>query len=110
MSDPYTSYGEPYGHQPPPGYGYGHPQQRHSDGQRTAAIVALVLNCVAVVSCCNILAIPGAILSGMALSRTSTEPERARPLLMWAWVLFGLGFVLTVGTFLFLGFAGYLDD
>ncbi|MER6946613.1 hypothetical protein ABT294_21535 [Nonomuraea sp. NPDC000554] len=40
----------------------------------------------------------------------STRPESARSLLVWSWVLFGLGFVLTVGTFVFLGVNGYLDD
>ncbi|MEU0570540.1 hypothetical protein ABZ297_34830 [Nonomuraea sp. NPDC005983] len=107
---PYQPYGTPYGQHPPPQYGYGHPPPPHADGPRAKAIVALVLNAVAIPSCCNILAIPGAVLAGLALSRVSTRPESARSLLVWSWVLFGLGFVLTIGTFVFLGVNGYLDD
>ena len=110
---PYQPYGAPYGQQPPPhhGYGYGYPPPpRPSEGPRATAIVALVLNLLAVVSCCNILAIPGAILAGLALGRSSTEPVKAKSLLLWSWILFGVGFVLTFSTLLFLGLNGYLDD
>jgi hypothetical protein len=112
---PYQPYGAPYGQQPPPqhgyGYGYGYPPPpRPSEGPRATAIVALVLNLLAVVACCNILAIPGAVLAGLALGRSSTEPASAKSLLVWSWTLFGVGFVLTIGTFLFLGVNGYLDD
>ncbi|MFI7642238.1 hypothetical protein [Nonomuraea sp. NPDC049400] len=108
---PYQPYGAPYGEQPPPqyGYGYGYPPPRN-DGPSANAIVSLVLNLLAVVSCCNILGVPGAILAGLAIGRSRTEPEAARSMVIWSWVLFGLGFVLTVGIFLFLGLAGYLDD
>ncbi|MEU4232149.1 hypothetical protein AB0F17_48320 [Nonomuraea sp. NPDC026600] len=112
---PYQPYGAPYGQQPPPhhgsGYGYGYPPPpRPSEGPRATAIVALVLNLLAVVSCCNILAIPGAVLAGLALGRSSTEPASAKNLLVWSWTLFAVGFVLTLGTFVFLGVNGYLDD
>ncbi len=106
---PYQPYGAPYGEQPPPQYGYGYPPPPRSSGPNANAIVALVLNLVAIVSCCNLLAIPGAVLAGLSL-RASTEPGTARTMVIWSWVLFGLGFVLTIGTFLFLGVNGYLDD
>ncbi|GAA3711883.1 hypothetical protein GCM10022224_091750 [Nonomuraea antimicrobica] len=108
---PYQPYGAPYGEQPPPqyGYGYGTPPPRN-DGPSANAIVALVLNLVAVVSCCNVLGIPGAILAGLAIGRSRTEPRTARTMITWSWVLFGLGFVVTIGTFLALGFSGAFDD
>ncbi|MFI6793854.1 hypothetical protein ACIBG4_41630 [Nonomuraea sp. NPDC050383] len=109
---PYEPYGGPYGQQPPPGYGpgpyYGPPPPR-SGGVNAAALVALILNLLSIVSCCNILAIPGSILAGLAL-RADTPPHRARGMLAWSWTLFGLGFVLAVGVFVLLGVNGYLDD
>ncbi|MFI7705963.1 hypothetical protein [Nonomuraea sp. NPDC049480] len=109
---PYQPYGVPYGEQPPPGYGYGygHPPPRRDEGPSANAIVSLVLNLLGVVSCCNILGIPGAILAGLAISRARTQPGTARSMVMWSWVLFGLGFVLEISLFLFLGLNGYLDD
>jgi hypothetical protein len=109
---PYQPYGAPYGQQPPPqyGYGYGYPPPPRNEGPSANAIVSLVLNLLSIVSCCNILGIGGAILAGLALSKARTEPRSARTMVLWSWILFGLGFVLTVGTFLFLGFNGYFDD
>ena len=109
---PYQPYGAPYGQQPPPGYGYdyGRPPPPRSEGPKAAAIVALVLNLLAIVSCCNLLAIPGAILAGSALNKAPSEPDRARRMLVWSWVLFALGFVLTLTVFLVLGFNGFFDD
>jgi len=111
---PYQPYGAPYGQQPPPHYGqgpggYGPLPPPRSSGPSANAIVALVLNLVAIVGCCNILAIPGAILAGLSMS-SSSDPGRARTFVIGSWVLFGLGFVLTIGTFLFLGLTGRLDD
>lgn len=106
---PYQPYGAPYGQQPPPQYGYGYPPPPRQSGPNANAIVSLVLNLVAIVSCCNLLAIPGAILAGLSL-RASTEPGTARTMVIWSWTLFGLGFVLSIGAFLFLGVNGYLDD
>jgi hypothetical protein len=105
---PYEPYGAEYGERPPPhyGHGYGHPPP---PGPNVGAIVSLVLNLLAIVSCCNILGIPGAILAGLAL-RAGTGPGTARSLVIWSWVLLGTGFVLAIGTFLFLGLNGYLDD
>ncbi|MFC4013176.1 DUF4190 domain-containing protein [Nonomuraea purpurea] len=108
---PYQPYGAPYGEQPPPQYGYGYGYQPPRDaGPNAGAIVSLVLNLVALVSCCNVLGLPGAILAGMALSRARTQPQSARTMVIWSWVLFGLGFVLAIGTFLTLGLTGQFDD
>ncbi|MEO3874530.1 DUF4190 domain-containing protein [Nonomuraea sp. B12E4] len=109
---PYQPYGAPYGQQPPPqyGYGYGYPPPPRDEGPNANAIVSLVLNLLALVSCCNVLGLPGAILAGLALGRVRREPQAARTMLVWSWVLFGLGFALTIGGFLFLGLNGYLDD
>lgn len=112
---PYQPYGAPYGQQPPPNYGDGYgypppPKQPNADGPRANAIVALVLNLMATMACCNLLAIPGAILAGLALGKVSTEPESAKRMLVWSWTLFGLGFLLGIGLFLFLGLNGHLDD
>ncbi|QFY13258.1 hypothetical protein GBF35_47785 [Nonomuraea phyllanthi] len=107
---PYQPYGAPYGRRPPPQYGYGYPPPRRDEGPTTNAIVALVLNLVALVSCFNVLGLPGAILAGLALGRARTEPGAARSMLVWSWVLFGLGFVLSIGTFFYLGLNGYFDE
>ncbi|WP_157549406.1 hypothetical protein [Nonomuraea candida] len=108
---PYQPYGAPYGDQPPPQYGYGYGPPPPRPGNSSAnAIVALVLNCLAVVSCCNLLGIPGAILAGLAIGRSATQPESARTMVIWSWVLFGVGFVLTVGGFLALGISGAFDE
>ncbi|GAA1739954.1 hypothetical protein [Nonomuraea bangladeshensis] len=105
---PYQPYGAPYGEQSPPGYGY--PPPPRNEGPSANAIVSLVLNLLALVSCCNVLGLPGAILAGLALGRAGSDPRAARSMVMWSWVLFGLGFVLMIGLFLFLGLNGYLDD
>ncbi|MEV4170630.1 MULTISPECIES: DUF4190 domain-containing protein [unclassified Nonomuraea] len=109
---PYQPYGAPYGEQPPPqyGYGYGYPPPRRDEGPNANAIVSLVLNLLAVVSCCNVLGIPGAILAGLALGRARTQPQTARTMVIWSWVLFGLGFVLGIGGFILLGINGAFDD
>lgn len=108
---PYQPYGAPYGQQPPPGYGYGYgaPPPRNP-GPSANAIVSLVLNLLAIVSCCNILGIPGAILAGLAIGKANHQPERARTMVIWSWVLFGLGFALTIAAFLLLGFMGAFED
>ncbi|HEX4814726.1 MAG TPA: hypothetical protein VFV66_18455 [Nonomuraea sp.] len=109
---PYQPYGAPYGDQPPPGYGYGYgpPPRRRDEGPTANAIVSLVLNLLALVSCCNVLGLPGAILAGLGLARARDQPGSARSMVMWSWVLFGLGFVLEFGLLLFLGLTGRLDD
>ncbi|GAA0946466.1 hypothetical protein [Nonomuraea longicatena] len=110
---------QPYGnnpHQPPPSYGPGYPGHGQRppgptpDGQRTNAIVSLILNLLSLVACCNIFGIGGAILSGLALGRAHAAPERAKLLNVWSWVLFGGGLVLSIGTIIVLGVNGAFDE
>ncbi|RBQ15526.1 hypothetical protein DP939_34675 [Spongiactinospora rosea] len=91
-------YGQPgYGQYPPYGYGHGHPPYRNPDAPRTHAIVALVISIFLGFSCYVTLGgIAGAILSGIALSRVDTEPDRARTLLRWAWISIGINIALLV--------------
>ncbi|QFG21926.1 hypothetical protein F7P10_13110 [Actinomadura sp. WMMB 499] len=62
----------------------------------TNAIIALVCNCLVVLSCCNVLAIPGIITGALAVQRVERQPESARSLTMWSWVIFGVTTVLAI--------------
>lgn len=94
-----------YGTPPPyaPGYGaagYGvpHPgwdgRTAAASSLRTQAIIALVLNLLTLVSCCNLFGIAGAVCAGSALSKVDFELDRARSLVRWAWGLLAAGLVL----------------
>jgi hypothetical protein len=109
MYDPNHPYGQPPPQHGYPGYGQ-RPPGPTPDGQRTNAIVSLVLNLLSLVSCCNILGIGGAILSGLALGRAQAAPERAKQLNIWSWALFGGGLVLSIGTIIVLGVNGVFDE
>ncbi|WP_084965714.1 hypothetical protein [Thermoactinospora rubra] len=99
----YQPYGAPYGQSPPPGYGYNAypppPMQRNVDSARTNAIVSLVLNLIAIFSCCNVFGIVGAILAGRAIGQSSVDLENARKLTRWSWITLASGFA--VGLVLF---------
>jgi hypothetical protein len=97
--DPYA---QQSGWQQPPGYGYGPPGVPPGGGSNGSAIGAMVCNCIALFSvlfCClgAVASLPGAILAGMALGRTQTNPESARQLTLWSWACFGLSIILSVG-------------
>lgn len=92
--DPYGQ--DPYGGGYNPGYGYGPPGVPVTPANNGSAIAALVANIVGVVLCCGILSIPGVVTSAIAMGRVQTDPESARKLTMWSWVLFGLSFVLGI--------------
>ncbi|GAA4082449.1 hypothetical protein [Actinomadura miaoliensis] len=101
--DPNGQYGTPqqpsYGYGTPqqPSYGYGPPGvpgQGHSGNG--LAIAALICNVLLVVSCCNVLAIPGIVTSSLAISRSATDPGSARSLTMWSWVVFALALVIAI--------------
>ncbi|RSN44525.1 hypothetical protein DMH08_36995 [Actinomadura sp. WAC 06369] len=62
----------------------------------TSAIIALVCNSLAVLSCCNVLAIPGIITGALAIQRIERQPESARSLTIWSWVIFGVSMVIAV--------------
>ncbi|WP_141578525.1 hypothetical protein [Actinomadura sp. WMMA1423] len=97
-------YGEAYGYTQPgygnPGYGYGPPGVPHQTASNGSTIAALICNAVAVVMCCNIVAIPGVITAAIALGRFQADPHSARKLTIWSWALFAasllIGIVLVV--------------
>ncbi|MFC6086930.1 MgtC/SapB family protein [Sphaerisporangium aureirubrum] len=99
----YTPYQQPYG--PPPQYG--------NQGPRTHAIVALVISIILALSCyVSLGGIAGAILSGIALGKADTEPQRARSLLKWCWIAIAINVTLLVvgiGLIIALGVNGYFD-
>jgi hypothetical protein len=75
-----------YGQQ---GYGYGPPGVPYQPANNGSTIAALVCNAVAILLCCNVVAIPGVITAAIALGRTQTDPPSARKLTIWSWSLFG---------------------
>jgi heme/copper-type cytochrome/quinol oxidase subunit 2 len=44
--------------------------------------------------CCLPLGVAGIVTSAMAMSRAETQPESARSLLKWSWILAGAALVL----------------
>ncbi|TMQ90050.1 hypothetical protein ETD83_37140 [Actinomadura soli] len=101
--DPGGAYGPQYGAgqgYPPPGYGhgygYGPPGVPHRTPSSGSTIAALVCNAIAVVLCCNIVAIPGVITAAIALGRNSTDPGSARKLTIWSWSLFAAALVIGI--------------
>ncbi|TDD26726.1 hypothetical protein E1287_35955 [Actinomadura sp. KC06] len=99
--DPGGAYGPQYGAgqgYPPPGYGYGYgpPGVPHRAPSNGSTIAALVCNSIAVVLCCNIVAIPGIITAAIALGRNNTDPRSARKLTIWSWSLFAAGVVIGI--------------
>lgn len=95
--DPYG--GGPYG-QAPPGHGYGPPGVPTRSRSSGATVAALVCNIAGVLLCCGVLSIPGAVTAAIAMSRVDTDPESARTLTIWSWVLFGLSVVLGIAIFI----------
>lgn len=82
---------EPYVVQPgqayPPGY---YPGYAQDPSVRNGALAALITGCVCFVACLSILAVPTAVLGGVALSKADTDPEGARKLTKWAWISLGI--------------------
>jgi hypothetical protein len=107
--DPYDPYGQqqpgsgwqdPYAQQDPYGQGYGYgfgppgmPTQSASNG---SAIGALICNIVLTMTCCGVLAVPGIIMSAIAIGRVTSDPESARNLTMWSWIIFAANIVIVV--------------
>jgi hypothetical protein len=90
-------YNQPYGYSPYQQNPYGYPPRPANDGTRTHAIVALVISIVFGLTCYVTLGgIAGAILSGIALGKVETEPDKARSLLKWAWISIGTNIGLIV--------------
>jgi hypothetical protein len=84
---------DPYSH---PGHGYGPPGVPSASGPGGSTIAALVCNLVSMLLCCNVLAIPGVIVSAIAMSRSTSDPESARRLTRWSWGLFIGSIVVTI--------------
>lgn len=107
----YGSYGQTgggYGAGYGTGGGYGGYGGYDPDpGAKTQAIIALCCNAVGILCCCPV-GIAGTIVSIIALTKADTEGRTARTLLIWAWVLLGLGVVLA-GTYLLLDFLGVIS-
>lgn len=98
-------YGQSYGYTQPgfdqpgygqPGYGYGPPGVPHQATSNGSTIAALVCNAIAIVLCCNILAVPGVITAAIALGRFQTDPRSARKLTIWSWSLFGASLLIGI--------------
>jgi len=100
-------YQQQYGYYPPGGY------PPRPEGPRTHAIVALVISLVLALSCYVTLGgIAGSILSGIALSKVDTEPDKARGLLKWTWISIGINVALLligIVAVIWAGVNGYLD-
>ncbi|TYB46102.1 hypothetical protein [Actinomadura chibensis] len=99
---------DPYGYGP--GYGYGPPQQPYATGSNGSAIAALICTCVAVVMCCNVLAIPGIVTSAIAVSRASTDPDSSRRLAIWSWAILAASFAIGIILFVALVLLGAASE
>jgi hypothetical protein len=84
---------DPYAQQ---GYGYGPPGLPQQPASNGSAIAALVCNIVLFVACASIFAIPGIVTAALAMGRVQTNPESARRLTVWSWVLFGVVIVIGI--------------
>ncbi|GAA0573907.1 DUF4190 domain-containing protein [Actinomadura livida] len=91
--DPYGggAYGAGYS-----GYGYGPPGMPTKPPRDANTVAALVCNIVGVLLCCGVLSIPGVITSAIAMGRLQSDPESARKLTVWSWVLFGASVVFGI--------------
>lgn len=107
-------YGQPSGWQDPYaagspagglGYGYGPPGVPAARASNGSAVGALICNIV-MVFFCNLLAIPGIITAGIALGKTQSDPEAARNLTTWSWVIFAVALVAAVALIVVLIVAG----
>jgi hypothetical protein len=96
--------------------GYGAIPDHAGTGRATSGptIAALVCSLIALVMCCNLLAVPAIVTSAMAIGRSGTDPASAQRLTTWSWGVLVLAFLLPITAFLVLlgvdaGNAG-LDD
>ena len=89
--------------------GYGLPPARSAEQSsvRTQGTVALVLNIVSALACCNVLGIVGAVLAGISLGKVDQDLPHAKNLIKWSWVLLGTGVALAFALVAFLLLAGF---
>ncbi|MBC6460293.1 hypothetical protein [Actinomadura sp. HBU206391] len=98
---------DPYGQQ---GQGYGPPGVPYGSSGNGSTIGALICNILLTVLCCNLLAIPGIVTSTIAINRVQTNPDSARTLTAWSWVLFAANIVIMI-TFVTVGILlGWFDS
>jgi hypothetical protein len=103
---------QPYPQPPYASQGYGAlppgPDALAAQGVRSQAIVSLVANGLVLLFSCGtgLVSLAGAIVAGVALSRTRTDPGSARRLVRTSWILLGvqlaLGLVIVVLGVIFL--------
>lgn len=79
----------------PPGP-YGPPGPPVDPNIKNQAITALVCNAVAAVLCCGLPSIGGVICASIAMGKADNEPESAKKLNVWAWVLLVSSFALDI--------------
>lgn len=109
--------GDPYGYGPygpggpqGPGYGYGPPGVPTRSRGNGSTIAALVCNILGVVLCCGVVSIPGVITAAIAMGRVDSDPESARKLTVWSWVLFAVSIVIGIAIFVFYLVAVVITD
>ncbi|MFB4319924.1 hypothetical protein [Actinomadura sp. 21ATH] len=51
---------------------------------------------IALVACCNLLAIPAIVTSAMAIGRANSDAASARKLTIWSWGILVLAFLLPI--------------
>ncbi|MFI0452345.1 hypothetical protein [Actinomadura sp. 6N118] len=88
--DPYGQYGQP----PGGSYGYGPPGVHGPPASQGSAIGALIANIIVTLFCCGVFGIAGIVTSAMAMSKVHTDPNSARKLITWSWVIFGVSLVV----------------
>ncbi|GAA2083203.1 hypothetical protein [Actinomadura alba] len=102
--------GQPPGWQDPYGQGYGPPGVPHGSSGSGSAIGAMICNILFTVLCCNLLAIPGIVTSAIAVNRFATDPESARSLTAWSWVIFAANVVIVITAIVVLILIGGFDS
>jgi hypothetical protein len=95
---------DPYGQYNYAAYGPPGAIRTANTGMTVAALVANIIT--AVLCCIGVAWIPGVILSAVALSRATTDPESARRLTVGAWVCFALDILLAVAVIVVFGIVG----
>jgi len=104
---------QPYGQQPPGGYGQQYPgygQQPYTTGANGSAIVLTILSVLSLFVC-NPLALGSLIVGIVALSKNATDPQGSRRLTKTGWIVFAVIWTLTiVGLVLFVITRGLSDD
>jgi hypothetical protein len=91
---PAPQYGAP-GY-PAPGYPMGPVRPPEAQSLRTQAITALILNILAVLFCCGLASIGGAIMAGLAIGRVDTDLPVARRQVAWSWGLLAANLVIAL--------------